>query len=137
MILWHESEEKFLKLMDKFRRIDDIIVLCENCNNKRIIKYVTWKNQMRINGNDMCSSCVAKYNRIKHVDSYKNSDHKRSKKISETMKKRYNHQREEWRIIRNSEIRQRHAEGWSLSRLQFHYGLSRQGVVDINKGFYA
>lgn len=89
MILWHESEEKFLKLRDKFRRIDDIIVLCENCNNKRIIKYVTWKNQMRINGNDMCSSCVAKYNRIKHINSYKNSDHKRSKKISETMKKKW------------------------------------------------
>jgi superfamily II helicase len=60
MILWDKSEKEFNKSKENFKRYDFIYVLCESCGSERLIKYVTWKNQIRITGNDNCSSCKSK-----------------------------------------------------------------------------
>jgi len=87
MILWEESEKLYQRT--KFRRVDSILVKCDNCGDVRSVKYVTWKNQMRIMGNDLCASCRVTYNRTKYKKSYLNSDKDRAKSLSNTMKEKW------------------------------------------------
>jgi len=109
MILWDESEKLYNKKRDEFRRIDRILVKCSKCGNVRSVKFVTWKNQMRIMGDDLCVSCRSSINRIKYKESYCKSDLVRSKSISNTMKKKWS----------DKDIRNKYVDSMKMSENDF------------------
>lgn len=51
---------------DKTKKTDKIVVICDECKHVRTITYASWKNQIRLRGNDNCSSCRSKANRLKY-----------------------------------------------------------------------
>lgn len=125
MILWQESEELYQKRKSEFRRVDQILVKCENCGDVRSVKYVTWKNQMRIMGSDLCISCRSSFNRTKYRESYSKSDRARSKSLSNTMKEKWSNKEVRDKYINNS--------GNRLSKSEF---INKSKLVHNNKYDY-
>ena len=48
----------------------------------------------------------------------------------------YRFEYEKYVLRRDSDIRKNYSDGLSITDLSYHFGLSRQGIYDILKGFY-
>lgn len=145
MILWEESEKLFNKNRKNFRRVDDILVLCECCGSVRKVKFVTWKNQIRINGSDLCSSCRAKDNRSKYKESYEISDKNRSKSISKKMKEIWSDNVSRQKYLSCNKLsedefiakaRKVHGDKYSYDKVEYNGYLSKVKIICNKHGVF-
>lgn len=109
MIDWSQTTVEKIKA----KKTDIVVVICDKCQMSRSIKYVTWKNQIRLTGSDDCSSCKAKANRERYRDSYKKSDKLRSESLSKTYKEKWQnseYRENQLKLCTSDEVRNKHSK---------------------------
>lgn len=136
MIDWKKTNYVFGISENVATKTSRIIIICDKCKEQRDIIYATYKNQLRLTGSDDCSSCKAKNNRVKHRESYVNSDINRAKSLSVTMKEKWNNEE-----YRNAQIISINSDSniktlSDISKLKWQDDIYRNNVVNSIKVKY-